>query len=96
MSPVSAAQYACAISFHFLAVNHSLRDELGGVYDAWGRFVLAAMCVLGWVLAGTTDLQEWYIALLLVFMSGAVIVNSAVIELPTDRMVGSGPSRWEA
>lgn len=84
-SPVAAAQYACAISFHFLAVDHSLRDEMGDIYDAWGRLVLAAMCVLGWVLAGTTDLQEWAIALLLAFMSGAVIVNSAVMELPTDR-----------
>jgi hypothetical protein len=85
VSPVAMAQYSCAIAFHFVAVDHSLRDEMGDFYDTWGRYVLAAMCVLGWALAGTTDLPEWAIALLLAFMSGAVIVNSALMELPTER-----------
>ncbi|MBN2629911.1 MAG: hypothetical protein JXR75_05165 [Rhodobacteraceae bacterium] len=85
VSMVAMAQYACAIAFHFLAVDHSLRDEMGSVYDARGRFILAAMCVLGWALAATTHVQEWVLALLLAFMSGAVIVNGAVMELPTDR-----------
>lgn len=84
-SLVATAQYAVAISFHFLAVDHSLRDEMGEVYDRGERFVLAAMCVLGWVLAQVSDIRKAVISLLLAFISGAVIVNSAVMELPTDR-----------
>jgi hypothetical protein len=47
-SPASIALYALAINFHFLAVDHALRHEYGAVYERVGRFVLAAMSLLGW------------------------------------------------
>jgi hypothetical protein len=78
-------QYAMAISFHFLAIDHSLRDEMGDDYDRRIRFVFAIMCLLGWLLAQLVSLPNATTALLLAFVSGAVIVNSAVMEFPTDK-----------
>lgn len=78
-------QYAIAISFHFLAIDHSLRDELGDEYDRRVRFVFSVMCLLGWLAAQVIELSASATALLLAFVSGGVIVNSAIMELPTDR-----------
>lgn len=84
-SPIETMQYAIAISFHFLAVDHSLRDEIGDDYDRKDRFVLAAMCLSGWLAAQLIELPAAAKALLLAFVSGGVIVNSAIMELPTER-----------
>jgi hypothetical protein len=84
-SVMETLQYAVAISFHFLAVDHSLQEEMGASYDRRGRFVLAALCVLGWVLAWLIHVPEAAVALLLAFVSGAVIMNSAVMELPEEK-----------
>lgn len=84
-SASATLQYAIAISFHFLAIDHSLRDELGDEYDKRVRFVFATMCLLGWLAARLIDLPAPAMALLLAFVSGGVIVNSAIMELPTDR-----------
>jgi hypothetical protein len=84
-SPVDTLEYALAISLHFLAVDHSLRDEMGEAYDRGGRFVLAAGCILGWALARMVDMADTVTALLLAFVSGGVIVNSALMELPSER-----------
>jgi hypothetical protein len=84
-SPIWTLQYALAIAFHFLAVDHSLRDEMGDAYGRPQRIFLATMCVLGWALAQAADLPEVALALLLAFVSGGVIVNSAIMELPSER-----------
>jgi hypothetical protein len=84
-SVMGTLQYSVAISFHFLAVDHSLQDEMGASYDRRGRFVLAAMCVLGWGLAWLIHVPDAAVALLLAFVSGAVIMNSAVMELPEEK-----------
>lgn len=77
--------YAFAISFHFLAVDHTLRDEMGAAYDRLERFILAGMCVLGWGLSRLVDVPDVGVSLLLAFVSGGAIVNSAIMELPTER-----------
>lgn len=78
-------QYAVAISFHFLAVDHSLSDELGAAYDRRGRYALAGLCVLGWALAWLIEVPDAVVALLLAFVSGGVIMNTAIMELPEDK-----------
>lgn len=84
-SASATLQYAVAISFHFLAIEHSLRDQLGDEYDKRVRFEFATMCLLGWLAAQLVDLPASATAILLAFVSGGVIVNSAIMELPTDR-----------
>jgi hypothetical protein len=84
-TPVSIALYAVAIAFHFLAVDHALRDEHGAAYERVGRFVLAGMSVLGWGLGLLFPLPHYVLALLVAFISGAIIMNSAIMELPSEK-----------
>jgi hypothetical protein len=74
--------YAAAFAFHFLALDHSLRHEHGEDYQRVGRWLLAAACLLGWALGLAVELPHGVVALLLAFVSGAVIMNSLVMELP--------------
>lgn len=84
-TPVSTGAYAVAIAFHFLAVTHSLREEHRSAYDRLGRFVLAGAILLGWVIALLAPLPQYAVALLLAFVSGAIIMNSTIMELPSEK-----------
>lgn len=81
---------------HFLAIGYTLREEHGAAFDRTGRFVLAGTCVFGWGAGLLVAVPPFVLALLLAFLSGAVIMNSAVMELPSERMGGSGRSSWAA
>jgi len=81
----SIALYAVAITFHFWGVDHALREEHGAVYDRIGRFVLAGMAMAGWGVGLLVELPHAVLALLVAFVSGAVIMNSAIMELPRDK-----------
>ena len=77
--------YAVAMSFHCLAINRELSNEYGNDYRGSGRFVLAGMALAGWASAALLDLPASLIPLLLAFLSGAVIMNSLILELPTEK-----------
>jgi hypothetical protein len=81
----STALYAVGIGFHLFAVDHALRREHGSAYERSGRFILAGMAVLGWGLGLLVDLPQFWVAILVAFLSGAVIVNSSLGELPSER-----------
>jgi len=82
---VSTLLFATAIAFHLLSVDHSLRTEYGATYVRRGRFLLAIMAPLGWLAGQWVALPELATALMVAFVSGAVIVNSAVMELPDEK-----------
>jgi len=84
-TPWSLAAYVVAMMCHFLAIDHALREEHGAAFDRTGRFVLAATCVLGWGAGLLLTVPPFVIALLLAFVSGAVIMNSAIMELPSEK-----------
>jgi len=82
---VSTLLFAVAIAFHFLSVDNSLRGEYGAAYERRGRYLLAAMAPVGWVLGLAVSLSPFALALMVAFISGAVIVNSAVMELADEK-----------
>ena len=84
-STVSTALYAVAIALHFLGVDHALREEHGAAYERVGRFVLAAMALLGWVMGLVITMPHYVLALLVAFISGAIIMNSTIMELPSEK-----------
>ena len=85
VTSTSTALYTIVIAFHFLAVDHALREEHGAAYERAGRFVLAGMCLLGWGVGLLVALPHAMIALLVAFISGAIVMNSAIMELPTEK-----------
>ena len=82
---ISTAAYAVAITFHFLAVAHSLRDEHGAAFENRGRFVLAGAILVGWVVGMLVPMPAHVVALFLAFISGAIIMNSTIMELPSEK-----------
>jgi hypothetical protein len=83
--PVDFGLYSLAIGFHFLAIDHTLREMHPQRYDRVGRFILAAMCVAGWGMSRLFVLPHALLALLVAFISGAIIVNSSISELPNEK-----------
>jgi hypothetical protein len=83
-TPRSVALFALAIAVHFLGVDHALHEEYGAVYKRIGRFVLAAMSLLGWGVGMLVTLPQSILALMVAFISGAVIMTGSITELPTE------------
>ena len=82
---LSPLWYAVAIAFHLLTVEHNLHEEYGAAYMRVGRWVLAGMCLFGWGMGLLFPLPPYALALLVAFVSGAVIMNSAITELPSEK-----------
>lgn len=76
---------ALATAVHFATIDASLRKENGAHYDRAGRYVLAAASLFGWIAGLAFDMPDHVLALLLSFVSGAIIVNSSIMELPSDK-----------
>jgi hypothetical protein len=77
--------YLIAMTLHFLAVNHSFEREYGSTYDRGGRWILAAGVLVGGAAGILTSMSEELLATLLGFNSGGVVINSMVMELPTEK-----------
>jgi len=84
-SPFSIGLYALALAFHFLSLDHSLRHKHAEAYERIGRYALAGMALLGWGMGLLFALSGHILALLLAFISGAIIVNSLIMELPSGK-----------
>lgn len=84
-TPTDTGLYAVAIAFHFLSVEHALRREYGAAFERSGRFVLAGMSLLGWAVGLLFALPPYALALLVAFLSGAIIMNSLIMELPSEK-----------
>jgi zinc transporter ZupT len=83
-TPRSVALFAVAIAVHFIGVDRALHEEYGTVYERLGRYVLAAMPPLGWGTGMLVTLPRSVLASIVAFISGAVIMNSSITELPSE------------
>jgi hypothetical protein len=75
--------YSLAIAFHLLTIDRALRSEHGEAYERSGRYWLAGMCAVGWATGLLIALPKPVLAMLVAFISGAIIMNSAITELPS-------------
>ena len=83
--PVPIVLYTFAMGLHFLGIDHSLRRAHGAAYDHVGRFVLAGAVLLGWFVAALTEVAKPVLITGLGLVSGGVLMNSMVMELPGDQ-----------
>ena len=77
--------YWVAMALHFLAVNHSFEESGEQYYDQRGRWLLASAVLVGGFTGMFTTLNVRLLATLLGLLSGGVIVNSVLMELPRGR-----------
>jgi hypothetical protein len=82
---VPIALYAVAMGFHFLLLEHSLRHEHASTFDRAGRYVLAIAPLAGWIMGTLMDLPKSMVITLLGFISGAIIMNTLIMELPREK-----------
>lgn len=82
---ISTIIYTIAIGFHFLALDRTLHHEHGEAYQQIGRFALALAAIIGWVSGLLFSLPHHILALLVAFISGAIIMNSTIMELSEER-----------
>jgi hypothetical protein len=77
--------YAVAMGFHFLLLEHSLRQEHSSSFDRAGRYVLAIAPLAGWIIGIAMELPKSMVITLLGFISGAIIMNTLIMELPREK-----------
>ena len=77
--------YSLAMAFHLLLVDHSLARERYGLYEKRGRWILALAVMAGWSAGILASVPDQWLARITGFISGGVIMNSLVVELPEGR-----------
>jgi hypothetical protein len=77
--------YSLAMAFHFLLVGYSLAGQPRELYESRGRWILALAVIAGWSIGILTSIPEQWLARAAGFVSGGVIMNSLVVELPASR-----------
>jgi hypothetical protein len=82
---IPIALYAVAMGFHFLLLEHSLRHEHASTFDRAGRYVLAIAPLAGWIMGVAMDLPKSVVITLLGIISGAIIMNTLIMELPKEK-----------
>jgi hypothetical protein len=77
--------YSLAMAFHLLIVDHSLARQRDTFYESRGRWLLAFAIMAGWLIGIVTSIPDQWLARITGFVSGGVMMNSLVIELPEGR-----------
>lgn len=85
LAEASLALYAVAMGLHFLSVDHALYREHGPLYLRRGRFVLAGAVLAGWAGGLLLEIPKPLLCSLLGLVSGGVIMNSMIMELPREK-----------
>lgn len=85
MAQASVALYTVAMALHFLSVDHALLREHGAMYVQRGRYVLAGAAIAGWACGLLGEIPKPILCILLGLVSGGVIMNSTIMELPREK-----------
>jgi hypothetical protein len=91
MAQASIALYAVAMGLHFLSVDHSLLREHAARYLRPGRYILAAAVLAGWACGAMMEIPDTILCILMGLVSGGVIMNSMIMELPREKEGGFWP-----
>lgn len=83
--PLALAFYTIAMFLHFLGIDHSLDREHGRKYETRGKWILAAATGAGCLIGILAKIPERFLATLMGFIAGGVVVNSMVMELPKEK-----------
>lgn len=74
-----------AMGVHFITNDKSLRAAHKEAYDQYGRWLLAAAILIGWVFGLVSEVSELTVSILTALLAGSIILNVMKEELPDDR-----------
>lgn len=79
------ALFGSAMAVHFATNDHGMRSHHRHLYDAYGRWVLAAAVVVGALLGFFVEIGPEALAMLFAVLAGSVVLNVLKEELPEER-----------
>ncbi|BAZ09006.1 hypothetical protein NIES4071_08120 [Calothrix sp. NIES-4071] len=82
---ISLLVFSLAMAAHFVVNDFGLREHHQNIYDRFGRWILAASIIFGWVIGTSTQLNQAAIAVLFSFLAGGIVLNVLKEELPQER-----------
>ena len=82
---VSLGVYAAAMALHFAVVGNALVRKHGRTYHRWGRWLLPASILVGWLTGAVAPMAETVISRLFAFVAGGVVMTTMNEELPRER-----------
>jgi hypothetical protein len=74
--------YTLAMAAHFFTIEQSVHKEYRDLYRKFGQFILAGAALLGWATGAFLPMPRGIVDQLVAFLSGAIIMNSALMEMP--------------
>ncbi|WP_422122127.1 hypothetical protein DHX103_09860 [Planococcus sp. X10-3] len=74
-----------AMGLHFITNDKALRSFHEQDYDKYGRWLLTAAIVIGWLAGILTEVEDTVISLMVALLAGGVILNVMKEELPEER-----------
>jgi hypothetical protein len=77
--------YGIAMSLHFLSIDHSMQHEHGRLYDTFGKWILAGAALTAWACGILAEFPKPVVITMLGFISGGVVMNSMIVELPGEK-----------
>lgn len=77
--------FAVAMGMHIFTITCNLSSHYHAMYDRRGAFLLALASFVGWVSAQALDIPRPILLDLVAFVSGGVVVNAAIAELPKEK-----------
>ncbi len=80
---LGVAVYTIALSLHFFISDRSMEEHYGALYVKYGRYLLALMPILGWILSILFPERTSEAYVLLAFIAGAVLFNVIKDEVPS-------------
>ncbi|MEL7729546.1 hypothetical protein AAG612_08415 [Citromicrobium bathyomarinum] len=84
-SAIGLALFFGAMMLHFVTADFGTRSTHTRIYDARGRWVLAAATMIGWVIGLLVELPQLAIGCLFAFVGGGIILLVLKEELPEER-----------
>jgi len=81
-SLLSLGLFVFAMGLHLFMVDIELVEQFARFYQSWGRILLMASVLVGWMLGIVDALPDSFTSRLFAFVVGAVVVMSASQELP--------------
>ncbi len=77
--------YFVAMGVHFITNDKGLRATHKEDYDRYGRWLLAASILVGWLAGVLFEVNDVLISVLSAFLAGGVVLNVMKEELPEER-----------
>jgi len=77
--------YFVAMGLHFVTNDKSLRRLHQHEYDKYGRWLLTAAVVIGWMAGISTEVGGAVVSILVALLAGGLILNVMKEELPDER-----------